>query len=38
MVIEWTGTSLEDLAALDKSAARRISQAIERFARAGVAT
>ena len=33
--IEWTEPALKDLAALDKSIARRIQQAIERFAEAG---
>lgn len=33
--IEWTGPSLDDMAALDKGMARRIKQAVERFAEAG---
>ena len=33
--IEWTETALEDLAALDKGIARRIKQAVERFADTG---
>jgi mRNA-degrading endonuclease RelE of RelBE toxin-antitoxin system len=35
MEIAWTGTALEDLATLDKSIARRIKQAVERFALIG---
>jgi mRNA-degrading endonuclease RelE of RelBE toxin-antitoxin system len=35
MEIEWTGTALDDLAALDKSIARRVKQAVERFALSG---
>lgn len=34
--IEWTGTALDDMAALDKGIARRIKQAVERFADTGV--
>ena len=34
--VEWTGTALEDMAALDKSIARRVKQAVERFADTGV--
>jgi len=33
--IEWSRESLDDLAALDKGVARRIKQAIERFAHTG---
>ncbi|MGB7759006.1 MAG: type II toxin-antitoxin system RelE/ParE family toxin [Bryobacteraceae bacterium] len=33
--VEWTGTALEDMAALDKGIARRVKQAIERFADSG---
>jgi len=33
--IEWTEPAIEDLAALDKRTARRIRQAVERFARSG---
>jgi mRNA interferase RelE/StbE len=33
--IEWTEPALEDLAALDKSIARRMKRAIERFAETG---
>jgi mRNA-degrading endonuclease RelE of RelBE toxin-antitoxin system len=33
--IEWTGTALDDMAALDKSIARRVKQAVERFAETG---
>lgn len=35
MEIEWTGTALEDMAALDKVIARRVKQSVERFAEAG---
>lgn len=35
MEIEWTGTALEDLAALDKGMARRVKQSVERFADTG---
>lgn len=35
MEIEWTEPSLEDMAALDKGVARRVQQAMERFARTG---
>lgn len=35
MEIEWTGTALDDLAAFDKSIARRVKQAVERFALTG---
>ncbi len=33
--IEWTEPALGDLAALDKGIARRIVQAVERFAKTG---
>jgi mRNA-degrading endonuclease RelE of RelBE toxin-antitoxin system len=33
--IEWTEPALADLAALDKGIARRIQQAVERFAATG---
>lgn len=33
--IEWTGAALDDMAALDKGIARRIQQAVERFAATG---
>ncbi|HLH74732.1 MAG TPA: type II toxin-antitoxin system RelE/ParE family toxin [Chloroflexota bacterium] len=33
--IEWTGPSLEDMVALDKGIARRVKQAVERFAESG---
>jgi mRNA-degrading endonuclease RelE of RelBE toxin-antitoxin system len=33
--VEWTGTALDDLAALDTGIARRVKQAVERFAGAG---
>ena len=33
--IEWTEPALEDLATLDKGVARRIKQAVERFAATG---
>jgi mRNA interferase RelE/StbE len=32
---EWTDLALEDLAALDKGIARRVKQAVERFAETG---
>jgi len=32
---EWTDPALEDLAALDKGIARRVKQALERFAETG---
>lgn len=35
MEIEWTGTALEDMAALDKGTARRVKQSVERFAETG---
>ena len=33
--IEWTETALEHMAALDKGIARRVKQAVERFADTG---
>ena len=33
--VEWTETALEDMAALDKGIARRVKQAVERFADTG---
>jgi mRNA interferase RelE/StbE len=33
--IEWTEASLKDMAALDKKIARRVQQAVERFAEIG---
>ena len=33
--IEWAGTALADMAALDKGIARRVKQAVERFADTG---
>ena len=36
MEIEWTETSLEDMAALDKGIARRVKKTVERFAETGV--
>jgi hypothetical protein len=33
--VEWAGSALEDMAALDKGIARRIKQALERFAETG---
>lgn len=35
MEIEWSETSLEDMAALDKGIGRRIKTAVERFADTG---
>lgn len=35
MDIEWTDAALEDMAALDKSVARRVKKAVERFAETG---
>ena len=35
MEVEWTETALEDMAALDKGIARRVKQAVERFADTG---
>ena len=35
MEIEWTEMALGDLAALDKGAAQRVKQSIERFAQSG---
>lgn len=34
--IEWTSASLKDMAALDKAIARRVKQAVERFAETAV--
>ncbi len=36
MEIEWTMAALDDMAALDKGIARRVIQAVERFAQTGV--
>lgn len=36
MEIEWTGTALADMYALDKGIARRVKQSVERFAETGV--
>jgi mRNA interferase RelE/StbE len=33
--VEWTETALEDMAALDKGIARRVSHVVERFADTG---
>jgi mRNA interferase RelE/StbE len=33
--VEWTETALDDMAALDKGIARRVKQAVERFADTG---
>jgi mRNA-degrading endonuclease RelE of RelBE toxin-antitoxin system len=33
--IEWTGTALDEMAALDKGIASRVRQAVERFAETG---
>ena len=33
--VEWTEPAIEDMAALDKSIARRAKQAVERFAESG---
>jgi hypothetical protein len=33
--IEWTDTSIEDMAAVDKGIARRVKQSVERFAETG---
>lgn len=33
--IEWTGQALQDMAALDKTIARRVSQTLGRFAATG---
>ena len=33
--VEWTQAALEDMAGLDKAIARRIKQAVERFAGTG---
>jgi mRNA-degrading endonuclease RelE of RelBE toxin-antitoxin system len=35
MEIEWTEEAINDMAALDKTNARRVKQAIERFAETG---
>ena len=35
MDIEWTEAALEDMAALDKTVARRVKEAVERFAETG---
>jgi mRNA-degrading endonuclease RelE of RelBE toxin-antitoxin system len=35
MEVEWTETALEDMAALDRAVARRVKQAVERFAQTG---
>ena len=35
MEIAWTGAALSDMACLDKGIARRLRQAVERFAEAG---
>ncbi|HBY60143.1 MAG TPA: hypothetical protein DEH78_09995 [Solibacterales bacterium] len=35
MEIAWTGTALEDTAALDRGIARRVKTAVERFAETG---
>lgn len=35
MEVEWTETSLDDMTALDKGIARRVKNAIERFAATG---
>lgn len=35
MEVEWTETSLDDMAALDKGIARRVKNAVERFAATG---
>jgi mRNA interferase RelE/StbE len=34
--IEWAEAAVQDMAALDKGIARRVRQAVERFARTGV--
>lgn len=33
--VEWTESSLNDMAALDKGIARRVKQAVERFSETG---
>ena len=33
--VEWTETALDDMAPLDKDIARRVKQAVERFADTG---
>lgn len=35
MEIEWSGSALDDVAGLEKESARRIRQAVERFAATG---
>lgn len=35
MEVEWTETSLDDMAGLDQGIARRIKQTVERFAAVG---
>lgn len=35
MEVEWSDTAIEDMASLDKSIARRVKQAVERFAETG---
>ena len=35
MEVEWTETALTDMAGLDKGIARRVKQAVERFAETG---
>jgi phage-related protein len=35
--LEWTESALEDMTALDKGIARRVKQAVERFAAIGSA-
>jgi mRNA interferase RelE/StbE len=34
--IEWAEAAVQDMAALDKGIARRVKEAVERFARTGV--
>jgi hypothetical protein len=36
MEVEWTYEAIDDMAALNKTIARRVKQAVERFAEAGV--
>ena len=36
--IEWTAALLSNMAGLDKGIARRVNQAVERFAEVGLAT
>jgi mRNA-degrading endonuclease RelE of RelBE toxin-antitoxin system len=33
--VEWTEAALDDMAALDKGIARRVKEAVERFAETG---